>query len=63
MHDRNRIRGSGQEFNMSGCGLPAGALRAPATQGYIFVLSTISMFCTSTFAVESRRCIKVSYRP
>ena len=31
--------------------------------GYMFFLSTMSILSTSTLAVESIRCIKVSYRP
>lgn len=44
-------------------------LQAPAQvlalrrANYMFFLSTISMLSTSTLAVESRRCMKVSYRP
>ena len=44
-------------------------LQAPALaqrlrgKRYMFFLSTISILSTSTLAVESRRCIKVSYRP
>ena len=41
---------------------PAQAL-ARRRVGYMFFLSTMSMLSTSTLAVESRRCIKVSYKP